>query len=81
MSMTRTKKLTFNGTSTINDVVCERFSASIEPDNPENLSLNFIIADKNGYRDNRKQCHKDQAQFEDEVYAAQAQLLGTEETV
>lgn len=81
MSMTRTKKLTFNGTSTINDVVCERFSASIESDNPENLSLNFIIADKNGYRDNRKQCRKDQAQFEDEVYAAQAQLLGTEETV
>lgn len=69
------KSITLNGTSTIDGAVAEGFQATINSENPEDMTLSSWQQDKALYKANRAQCRADEAEFEDAAYALQDELL------
>ena len=76
----KTKSITLNGNSVIDGVTAAHFTAVINSDNPEDMTLASYQTDKALYKKNRVQCRKDEAEFEDEAYAIQDTLLAEAET-
>lgn len=69
------KEITITGKSIINNVVAERYTATIQSKNPDDISFSSYQIDKATYKANRTQCRKDNADFEDQAYALQDQML------
>lgn len=68
-------RITLTGESVIEDVVVSAYSASIDLDNPEKMSIGQVQKDKEAYKANRDECRADYAAFEDMVLAAQEKHL------
>lgn len=68
-------RITLTGESVIDDVVVCAYSASIDIDNPEKMTIGQLQKDKEAYRANRTECRADYAAFEDLVLAKQAELV------
>lgn len=77
------KTINIGGNSSIDGVDVMLFTASIEEDAPQNMSINYFQASCELYKENRELCRKDQAEFEEFVYALQDEMLakigGTED--
>ena len=73
------KRTTIEGKSVINNIVAENYSASINSNNPEDISFSTYQVDKEVYKANRAQCRKDRAEFEDMAYTLQDQMIKEEE--
>ena len=81
MLSNKTKSITLNGDSVIDGVTASHFTAVINSDNPEDMTLTSYQTDKALYKTNRVQCRKDEAEFEDEAYAIQDTMLAEARTV
>lgn len=68
-------RITLTGESVIEDVVVSSYSASIDLDNPEKMSIGQVQKDKEAYKANREECRADFAAFEDMVLAMQEKHL------
>lgn len=73
------KNITLTGESMIDGVQAEGYSATINSDNPEDMTLSSWQTDKNLCKANRTQCRKDKADFEDTAYALQDELIAEKE--
>lgn len=69
------KKTTITGKSVIDGVAVEGYSASIDSENPENMTLSSWQERKDLYKVNRETCRKDAADFEDAAYAIQDKMI------
>lgn len=77
MSATLTYKdsITRTGITTIDGKKILQHTATINTDNPEQMSLNSVKLDKEAYKENRDICRADIAEFEDAAYMLQEQYL------
>lgn len=74
--MLKTKKtITLTGNSTINDTIVEGYSASINSEDPTDITISSWPVDKTLYKANRVECRKDQAAFEDAAYELQDTMI------
>lgn len=80
--MTITKSVTLTATSKTEDgAAIMTYRASINTDDPENISYTATVVNQSLYRINRAQCALDREAFEDELYAEQdAMIAGMEGT-
>jgi hypothetical protein len=73
-------RITFTGESVIgtgdNAQIACVYSASIDIDNPDKMTIGQVQKDKELYKDNRDECRADYADFEDMVFTKQEQLGG-----
>ena len=79
LSATR-KTTTITASSVIDGKDAEGYSAVINSDNPEDMTISSWQTDKALYKKNRVQCRKDQAEFEDLAYTLQDQMISEQET-
>lgn len=77
-----TKKVTITATSVVEiekkKVVLENYTATVDSENPENLSMNkfFPTAEsKELYKDHRTECREDYAAFQEKAYALQDEMF------
>ena len=75
------KNITVTGSSSINGVKAIEFKATIDSENPENMSITNWQTNKTLYKENRTVCRADQAEFEDQVYALQDEMIAEKEAV
>lgn len=75
MALEIKKSLTLNGTSKIDGVAAERYTAVINSDKPEDMTISSYQMDKNVYKANRVQCRLDSAEFEEAAYALQDEMI------
>ncbi len=68
-------RITLTGESVIEDAVVCAYSASIDLDNPEKMSIGQVQKDKEAYKVHRTECRADYAAFEDMVLAVQEKHL------
>lgn len=66
-----TAKVTMTGESVINDTSICDYSAIIDLEKPENMSVTQFKRNKELYRENRVECRADYAAFEEKAYATQ----------
>lgn len=69
------KSITLTGESMINGVQAEGYSATINSNDPEDMTLSSWQTDKALYKANRSQCRQDAADFEDAAYALQDEMI------
>ena len=76
------KKVTITATSVVEiekkKVVLENYTATVDSENPENLSMNkfFPTAEsKELYKDHRTECREDYAAFQEKAYALQDEMF------
>lgn len=79
MLSTIRKNITITANSQIDGKNVEGYSATINSDNPEDVNFSQYQTDKELYKLNRTQCRKDNAEFEDMVYAIQDQMIAEKE--
>ena len=79
MALEITKSMTLTGRSMIDGVQAEGYSATINSDNPSDITFSSWQTDKGLYKDNRAQCRKDSADFEDAAYAIQDEMIAEKE--
>lgn len=77
--LTLNKKITLNGTSMIDGVAVEGYTAQIDSENPENMTITSFPHNKALLKENRVQCRQDEAEFEDMAYALQDELIAAKE--
>ena len=70
------EKMTEGKTS---QVAAEGYSATIDSDNPADMSISSWQIDKAAYKESRVQCRKDKAAFEEAVYTIQDQMIAETE--
>lgn len=70
------KTINISGSSIINDTEAMVYTASIDSDRPENMTINYYQTNTNVYKANREACRADQAEFEEYAYKLQDELLG-----
>lgn len=75
------KSITLTGESMIDGAQAEGYSATINSDNPEDMTLSSWQVDKNLYKANRTKCRQDAADFEDAAYELQDRLIAEKTTV
>lgn len=69
------KELTLNNQIKLDDIVVCGQTATINSDNPEDMSISAWTNDKQLYKENRTEIRKLQAQFEDAAFAEQDILI------
>ena len=74
------KSVTLTGGSYIEGVQAEGYSATINSDNPEDITLTSWQTDKTLYKANRSQCRADAAEFEDVAYALQDEMIAEKQS-
>ena len=74
------KKITIEGKSVIDDVVVSNFVASINSEDPNQMTLSSIQVNKAAYKANRVAVRADEAEFEDYAYSIQDTMLSEIET-
>ncbi len=72
--LTKKKKTTIEGKSVVNDVEIAGFRASIDSDNPDDMTISVWQSNKAEYKANRVAARADQAEFEDYAYTVQDEL-------
>lgn len=70
-----TQKITIEGKSVIADTVVTNFVASINSDDPTQLSIASAHPNKLAYKEHRVEARADEAAFEDYVYSIQDKML------
>ena len=65
---------TIDGRSVVDDVEIAGFRASIDSDNPEDMTISVWQSNKAAYKANRAAARADQAEFEDYAYTVQEEL-------
>lgn len=73
------KSITLTGRSIIEGKEVEGYSAVIKSEKPENMTITSWMMDGAAYKENRVQCRKDQADFEDAAYAIQDEIIAAAE--
>lgn len=74
--MLETKKsITITGHSVIDGKRAAEYRASIDETSPENMIMTNSQLDKEVYKENRVQCRKDAAEFEELAYSIQDQMI------
>lgn len=73
--LNKTVKINITGESVIDEKVVVAFSAAIDPENPEKMTVNQFTRDREAYKANREVCREDFAEFEDFCYAKQAEVI------
>ena len=69
------RNITLMGPSQISGKGAAGYTATINSDEPEEMSFSWYQIDKSLYKANREQCRKDQAEFEDYAYTVQDQMI------
>ena len=69
------KRLTLSGNSTVNGIVASSFSATIDSDNPEKVSLTNTSLTSGADSESRQQVRDDYDKFLKTVYATQDEML------
>lgn len=71
----KSQRITFSGESVIGENVVCAFTATIDAEAPDKMTIGQVHKDKEAYKEHRDECRADFAAFEDAVLAAQAELL------
>lgn len=71
----KTEKVNISGESIIDEKVVCVFSAVIDIEDPEKMTVNNFPRDKEAYKANRAECRADFAEFEDYAYAKQGEIM------
>lgn len=69
------KSVTFSGKSVIGGKEVEGYTAVIKSDKPKDMVITSWQIDGATYKENRVQCRKDKADFEDAAYAIQDEMI------
>ena len=69
------QKITLEGKSIIDDVVVSNFVASINSEDPNQMTLSSVQVNKEAYKKNRVAVRADEAEFEDYAYSVQDEML------
>lgn len=69
------KKVTLEGKSVIDGVIVAHFAASINSDDPNQMTLTSTQINKAACKENRAAVRADEAEFEDYAYAIQDEML------
>ena len=69
------KSITFTGTSMIDGKQAEGYQATIDSDNPGDMSISRWQVDKELYKANRVACRQDAAEIEDAAYTLQDEMI------
>lgn len=69
------KRITFTGNSTFDGVIAETYTATINSDNPADMTITSYQQNKAVYKENREQCWADRAEFENAAYAMQDEMI------
>jgi len=69
------KNIRITGNSEIDGNVIEGYQGEINSENPNEMTHTSWVANKVLYKENRDQCHKDRAEFENTIYKLQDQML------
>lgn len=77
--LTMKKTITLTGQSVIDGVIAEGYSATINQDNPNDMSISSYQQNKELYKANRVICRADRAEFEDAAYTIQDETLAAQE--
>ncbi|MCC8049700.1 MAG: hypothetical protein LIP10_03440 [Clostridiales bacterium] len=78
--LTVTKSITLTGTTKIDGVIAERHAATINSDNPEEMSINLgIKVNKSLSEANLETCRAERNEFEDAAIALKNELLAAKE--
>lgn len=73
------KSITLSGSSTIDGEVAQQYQVVINSENPEDINFSNWQANKALYKENRVQCRKDEAEFEEMAYAIQDEMIAENE--
>lgn len=74
--MLKTSKLvTLNGQSLIDGKAAEGYQASINTENPDDMTITSWQIDKALYKANKAICRADRADFEDMAYEIQGEIV------
>lgn len=73
MLIKKTSK-TIEGRSVVDDVEIAGFRASIDSDNPDDMTISVWQSNKAAYKANRAVARADQAEFEDYAYSVQEKI-------
>lgn len=79
MALTIKKSITLDGNSVFNGVIAETYRAVINDENPEDMTITSYQQNKQTYKENRIQCRKDSAEFEEMAYALQDEMIHANE--
>lgn len=71
----KTQKITIQGVSVIDGAQVAGFSASINSDNPNDITLSSWQIDKALYKEHRVEVRADEAEFEDFAYLVQDEMI------
>lgn len=69
------KKVTLEGNSVIDGAIVAHFTASINSDDPNQMTLTSTQVNKAACKENRVAVRKDEAEFEDYAYTIQDEML------
>lgn len=75
MALISSRSIVLSGESRIGDVTAESYQATIDSNNPENMGISRWAQDPKIYKENRVQCRKDSAEFEELAYTLQEELM------
>lgn len=68
------KTVSITGNSQIEGVIAETFSATIDSNNPDSMSISSYIQNSKTYRENQTQCDKDWGDFCKAVFEEQDKM-------
>lgn len=71
----KTQNITITGESVINEISVAGFNATINSENPEDMTLSTWQNNKLACKENRAQVRADQAEFEDYAYTKQDEMI------
>ena len=69
------RKITLEGTSTIDGVIVSKFTAAINSEDPNQMTLSSVQINKAAYKANRDAVRTDEAAFEDYAFSLQDSML------
>lgn len=78
MALEVTRSVTLTGKCIINGTTVENYTASINEQKPEGMTITRSILNNALRRENRSACITDQVAFEDAAYAMQTEMMKEE---
>ena len=74
MALKIAKNMNLNGQCVIDGIVVETYTANINQENPDGMTIVRSILNNSMRKEHRSECIADQVAFEDEAYALQAEM-------
>lgn len=71
----KSERVIVSGECIVEEKVISVFTALIDKDNPEKMTVTMTKKDEEAYKEHRSTCRSDYAEFEDYAYMRQAELL------